>query len=74
MDYENDPTTLTFPLALFEKYGKDYKPPLYIILSNNFCIENAYLVNAGLDWISVVNEEGKFMIPSVNITMVKIEQ
>lgn len=74
MDYENDPTTLTFSLALFEKYGKDYKPALDIVLRDNEYLENVYLTSAGPDWISVIKGNQVYMVSSINIMTVAVKK
>lgn len=74
MEYETDPTTLTYSLALFEKYGKDYKPALNIILRDNEYLDNVYLTSAGPDWISVVKEGQVDMVPSTSIVTVTVKQ
>lgn len=74
MEYENDPTTLTYSLALFEKYGKDYKPALCIVLRDNEYLENVYLTSAGPDWISVIKGDQVDMVSSINIMRVIVKK
>lgn len=74
MGYENDPITLTFSLAIFEKYGKDYKPALDIVLKNNEHLDNVYLTGAGPDWVSFVKGNRVYMVPSISIITVTVRK
>lgn len=62
MEYTTALSALPMALALKARYGTDYKPRL-VVFAFGHMFDQAYLLDAGVDWICIKNLGTVYTIP-----------